>query len=79
MPRGEAPPEPRVPPQTVEEFRDRLHALNGQLPRRLQQCADHVATHLDRIALSTVAQVAQGAGVPPSAVDRNSVVLGKSV
>lgn len=76
MPKGEVPTDPRDPPLTVEAFRDRLHALNGQLPRRLQQCADHVATHLDRIALSTVAQVAQGAGVPPSAVMRFCQIMG---
>ncbi len=52
--------------------------LNGQLPRRLQQCADHVARHLDTIALSTVAQVAQGAGVPPSAVMRFCQIMGFS-
>lgn len=66
------------PPATVDAFRDRLHELNGQLPRRLQQCADHVATHLDRIALSTVAQVARGAGVPPSAVIRFCQIMGFS-
>ncbi|MDP3197936.1 MurR/RpiR family transcriptional regulator [Tabrizicola sp.] len=69
-------PGSRDAPQSVEDFRDRLHTLNGQLPRRLQQCADHVATHLDRIALSTVAQVAQGAGVPPSAVMRFCQIMG---
>ena len=70
--------EPRDTPQTVEAFRERLLDLNGQLPRRLQQCADHVATHLDSIALSTVAQVAQGAGVPPSAVMRFCQIMGFS-
>lgn len=70
--------EPRDTPQTVEAFRERLLELNGQLPRRLQQCADHVATHLDSIALSTVAQVAQGAGVPPSAVMRFCQIMGFS-
>lgn len=70
--------EPRDTPQTVETFRERLLELNGQLPRRLQQCADHVATHLDSIALSTVAQVAQGAGVPPSAVMRFCQIMGFS-
>lgn len=69
---------PRDTPQTVEAFRERLLALNGDLPRRLQQCADHVATHLDSIALSTVAQVAQGAGVPPSAVMRFCQIMGFS-
>jgi len=70
--------EPRDTPQTVEAFRERLLELNGQLPRRLQQCADHIATHLDSIALSTVAQVAQGAGVPPSAVMRFCQIMGFS-
>jgi DNA-binding MurR/RpiR family transcriptional regulator len=78
MPKGEPPTEPRDPPPTVEAFRERLFALNGKLPRRLQQCADHVATHLDQIALSTVAQVAQGAGVPPSAVMRFCQIMGFS-
>lgn len=78
MPKGEPPVEPRDPPRTVEAFRERLNALHGHLPRRLQQCADHVATHLDRIALSTVAQVAQGAGVPPSAVMRFCQEMGFS-
>ena len=78
MPKGDPPTESRVPPRTVEEFRDRLHALHAQLPRRLQQCADHLAANLDRIALSTVAQVAQGAGVPPSAVMRFCQEMGFS-
>jgi DNA-binding MurR/RpiR family transcriptional regulator len=63
-------------PETVAAFRDRLALLNGTLPRRLQQCADHLAAHSDRIALSTVAQIAKGAGVPPSAVMRFCQVLG---
>lgn len=65
-------------PQTVEAFRERLLDLSGQLPRRLQQCADHVARHMDQIALSTVAQVAQGAGVPPSAMMRFCQIMGFS-
>jgi DNA-binding MurR/RpiR family transcriptional regulator len=70
------PTEHRAPPRSVDEFRDRLQGLNGQLPRRLQQCADHVATHLERIALSTVAQIAAGAGVPASAVMRFCQIMG---
>lgn len=69
-------PQPATPPATVEAFQDRLALLNGQLPRRLQQCADHVAANLDRIAISTVAEVARGAGVPPSAIMRFSQVMG---
>lgn len=78
IPMPDALTEPRDTPRTVETFRERLLELNGQLPRRLQQCADHVATHLDSIALSTVAQVAQGAGVPPSAVMRFCQIMGFS-
>jgi DNA-binding MurR/RpiR family transcriptional regulator len=68
----------RDAPQTVDAFRDRLQDLAGQLPRRLQQCADHIARHMDTIALSTVAQVAQGAGVPPSAMMRFCQIMGFS-
>lgn len=68
----------REPPHSVETFRDRLQELHGQLPRRLQQCADHIAAHQDRIALSTVAQLAQGAGVPPSAMMRFCQIMGFS-
>ncbi|NHB77918.1 MurR/RpiR family transcriptional regulator [Rhodobacter sp. M37P] len=69
---------PRDPPRTVAAFRDRLRELNGRLPRRLQQCADHVARNLDSIALSTVAQVAQAAEVPPSAMMRFCQIMGFS-
>jgi DNA-binding MurR/RpiR family transcriptional regulator len=66
------------PPPSVAAFHERLASLDGNLPRRLQQCADHLARHPDQIALSTVAQVAQGAGVPPSAMMRFCQVLGFS-
>lgn len=67
-----------LPPDTVDGFHDRLARISGQLPRRLQQCADHLAAHSDRIALSTVAQIADGAGVPPSAVMRFCQLMGFS-
>ena len=76
MSKGDQSSVPREPPETVDAFRERLLLLNGQLPRRLQQCADYLARHLDSIALSTVAQVAQGAGVPPSAVMRFCQIMG---
>lgn len=69
-------PPPPAAPTSVEEFRQRLHQLRGTLPRRLQDCADHLAGHMDSIALSTVAQVAERAGVPPSAVMRFCQVMG---
>jgi DNA-binding MurR/RpiR family transcriptional regulator len=62
-------------PRTIEEFRSRLSDL-GPLPKRLQQCADHLAGNLDRIAVSTVAELATGAGVPPSALMRFCQVMG---
>jgi DNA-binding MurR/RpiR family transcriptional regulator len=78
MPKDDDTTAPREAPQTIEAFRDRLGELDGQLPRRLQQCADHVGQHLDSIALSTVAQVAQAAGVPPSAMMRFCQIMGFS-
>jgi DNA-binding MurR/RpiR family transcriptional regulator len=66
------------PPATVEEFRDRLASISDSLPRRLRQCADHVAANIDRIAVSTVAELAAGAGVPPSALMRFCQIMGYS-
>lgn len=65
-------------PASIDALMARLQALGGQLPRRLQQCADHVQAHSDRIALSTVAQFAGEAGVPASAMMRFCQVLGFS-
>ena len=66
------------PPATVDEFRARLSAILDDLPRRLRQCADHIAANTDRIAVSTVAELAAGADVPPSAVMRFCQILGFS-
>ena len=63
-------------PQTVEAFSARLADLADGLPKRLRQCADHVAANLDRIAVSTVADLAAGADVPPSAVMRFCQIMG---
>ena len=68
-------PAPPAPPASVEEFRARLTALDD-LPRRLRQCADHLAANLDRIAVSTVAELAAGAEVPPSALMRFCQIMG---
>lgn len=65
-------------PKSVEEFRARLADLGQGLPKRLAQCADYVAGNLDRIAVSTVAEIAAGADVPPSAVMRFCQILGFS-
>jgi DNA-binding MurR/RpiR family transcriptional regulator len=69
---------PPLPPATVGDFNTRLGVLHGTLSRRLQQCADHLAAHPDTIALSTVAEVARAAGVPPSALMRFSQAMGFS-
>jgi DNA-binding MurR/RpiR family transcriptional regulator len=65
-------------PATIDDFRDRLAHVSNDLPRRLRQCADYIATHTDRIAVSTVAEMAAGADVPPSAVMRFCQILGFS-
>lgn len=65
-------------PVSVEVFRLRLAEIGEGLPKRLQQCAAHVAANLDRIAVSTVAEIAAGADVPPSAVMRFCQLMGFS-
>ena len=65
-------------PATVEAFQERLLELSDSLPKRLRQCADYVAAHADRIAVSTVAELAEGAGVQPSAIMRFSQIMGFS-
>ncbi len=65
-------------PTTVDEFRARLAEVSSDLPRRLRQCADYIAGNTDRIAVSTVAELAAGADVPPSALMRFCQILGFS-
>lgn len=65
-------------PATLDEFRARLAAVSPSLPKRMRQCADYIAAHADRIAVSTVADLAAGADVPPSAVMRFCQILGFS-
>jgi DNA-binding MurR/RpiR family transcriptional regulator len=69
---------PPLPPLTVDEFRLRLDQISDGLPRRLRQCADYIAANIDRIAVSTVAELAAGAEVPPSALMRFCQILGYS-
>jgi DNA-binding MurR/RpiR family transcriptional regulator len=69
---------PEGAPTSVEAFRARLAALQDGLPRRLQQCADYISANTDRIAVSTVAELAAGADVPPSALMRFCQILGFS-
>ena len=57
-------------PQTPEAFLGRLAQSIDRMPKRLRQCAEFVATHPERIAVSTVAELAASAGVQPSAFMR---------
>lgn len=67
-----------VAPTTIKEFEERLFEVSVKLPKRLRQCADYVAANMDRIAVSTVAEMAEGAGVQPSAFMRFCQILGFS-
>ena len=70
--------QPAAAPATVDEFRARLAEVIDDLPRRLRQCAEFIAANTDRIAVSTVAELAIGADVPPSALMRFCQILGFS-
>jgi DNA-binding MurR/RpiR family transcriptional regulator len=65
-------------PASIEELLDRILEVSGDLPKRLKQCADYVAANPDRVAVSTVAEMAEAAGVQPSAFMRFCQVLGFS-
>lgn len=65
-------------PANVKEFEARLLEVADRLPKRLKQCADYVAANQDRIAVSTVAEMAEGAGVQSSAFMRFCQILGFS-
>lgn len=67
-----------TPPATIEDFRNRLADVTDALPKRLRQCADYITANTDRIAVSTVAELAAGADVPPSALMRFCQILGFS-
>ena len=67
-----------APPTSIEELQDRLFDVSETLPKRLRQCADYVAANPDRVAVSTVAEMAAAAGVKPSAFMRFCQVLGFS-
>lgn len=69
---------PLLPPATVEEFRERLTLRLDDMPKRLRQCAEYIGANTDRIAVSTVAELAAGADVPPSALMRFCQIMGFS-
>lgn len=57
-------------PDTIDAFFNRLGNTADDLPKRLKQFADFIAANPDRVAVSTVAELAEGADVQPSAVMR---------
>jgi len=65
-------------PATMEAFEARLQEVAEDLPKRLKQCAEFVAENPERIAVSTVAELATAAGVQPSAFVRFCQILGFS-
>lgn len=65
-------------PQSIDAFQAIIAARVGDMPRRLRQCAEYIAANSDRIAVSTVAELAAGADVPPSAVMRFCQIMGFS-
>ncbi|MFT4151303.1 MAG: MurR/RpiR family transcriptional regulator [Paracoccaceae bacterium] len=65
-------------PQSIEDFNDRLKTVSAGLPKRMRQCAEYLAENVDRIAVSTVAELAAGADVQPSAMMRFCQILGFS-
>ncbi len=65
-------------PASPDAFLTRLAQVIDTLPKRLRQCGDFVAANPERIAVSTVAELAAGAGVPPSAFMRFCQEMGFS-
>ena len=71
-------PSPISVPANIKEFEAKLLQVSDRLPKRLKQCADFVAANQDRIAVSTVAEMAESAGVQSSAFMRFCQIMGFS-
>jgi DNA-binding MurR/RpiR family transcriptional regulator len=71
-------PEPSgiAAPDTIEALFRRISERTETMPRRLRQCADFIAQNPDRVAVSTVAELAAAADVQPSAFMRFCQELG---
>lgn len=65
-------------PGSVEDLRARIEEMADALPKRLNQAAQYVLKNPERIAVSTVAELAEQAGVAPSAFMRFCQALGFS-
>lgn len=77
-PRGEGPALGYAKPETYEELLAVLSAGIGRLSRRSREVAIHLTQHPDDVALSTISELAQAAGVQPSALVRFAQVFGFS-
>jgi DNA-binding MurR/RpiR family transcriptional regulator len=65
-------------PDSLDGLQARIEATASTLPKRLRQCADHVLANPEKIAVSTVAELAEAAGVQPSAFVRFCQAIGFS-
>jgi len=59
-----------TPPHTLDELHARIEEISPHLPKRLIQCAEYLAGNPERIAMATVADLSNEAGVAPSAMMR---------
>ena len=64
------------PPRNVSQLIDALDRAAEALPKRLIQCAAFTRRHLHLVAVSTVADMAEAAGVAPSVYMRFCKALG---
>jgi DNA-binding MurR/RpiR family transcriptional regulator len=64
--------------ESVSDLRARIVKAADTLPKRLRQCAQYVLENPEKIAVSTVAELAEAAGVQPSAFIRFSQSIGFS-
>jgi DNA-binding MurR/RpiR family transcriptional regulator len=65
-------------PASVEQLRARILEIEHSLPKRLRQSATFVLENPEKIAVSTVAEIAEAAGVQPSAFVRFCQAIGFS-
>lgn len=65
-------------PATLAAFFEVLRQRGNALPRRLRQCAEYLGANPGAVAVSTVAELAAGAQVPPSAFMRFCQEMGFS-
>jgi DNA-binding MurR/RpiR family transcriptional regulator len=65
-------------PTSIDELLARLGERSETFPKRLKQCADYIAANPGLVPVSTVAELASGAGVQPSAFMRFCQELGFS-